>query len=341
MKRLLWCSSLLAAACGSDVTPPGDGGPTRWQVEADELGAAILSIFPIDTEGRDLLAVGGPLLGDGPPEILRREAAGSWAPLPPPAGTSGALWWGFAARSDAVWLVGARGTVLSGRLDALEQVPLPQIGTATRATFYGVWGASPDDVWIVGGSPGDPLGPGGVILRWNGRRLDRVPLTGTASSAAGLTLFKVWGRSASDVWIVGERGVVLHYDGVLLRRIETGIEDRLLTVHGGDEGPVYAVGGLVQGTMLRIDGDQVRHVEAEGQAPLNGISVGPDLVPWVGGSSGYLARWNGNVFSTVETGLFDRDFHAVLVTPLGVFAAGGSLAVLPGSRRGLIGRFGQ
>ena len=339
MKRLLWCCCLLAAACGSSPDPGGDG-PSRWQLEADDLDAAILSIFAIDEEATDLLAVGGPLAGEGAPAILRREGSGTWVPQTPPPGASGALWWGFAARSDDLWLVGARGTVLNGRLDVLEQVPLPDVGTATRATFYGVWAASEDDVWIVGGSPGDPRGPGGLILRWNGRRLDRIPLTGTASSATGATFFKVWGRSADDVWIVGDRGVVLHFDGVLLERVDTGRNDRLLTVHGGAAGPVYAVGGVVQGTMLSIEDQSVRAVEVEGQPPLNGVFTGEDLVPWVVGSNGYLARWNGSVFSALETEVIDRDFHVVFVGADGVFAAGGSLAVLEGPRRGLIGRFG-
>lgn len=71
-----------------------------------------------------------------------------------------------------------------------------------------LWGASGDDVWLVG--------TGGSIARYDGVSLRPV------ESGVNEVLTSVWGSGPDDVWIGGDRGVLLRYDGRSLVRQDIG-----------------------------------------------------------------------------------------------------------------------
>jgi photosystem II stability/assembly factor-like uncharacterized protein len=77
--------------------------------------------------------------------------------------------------------------------------------TSPADRFYGVWGTSESDVFVVGDA-GD--GSGGIVLHYNGSwtRMTLPPSTPLLES--------VWGASATDVYAVGPSGTILHYDGM-------------------------------------------------------------------------------------------------------------------------------
>jgi hypothetical protein len=64
-----------------------------------------------------------------------------------------------------------------------------------------IWGASSDDVFVVGGS-----GSGADIAHFDGSSWSRMDATG------GI-LWSVWGISGNEVFAVGDGGTVLRYDG--------------------------------------------------------------------------------------------------------------------------------
>jgi hypothetical protein len=76
-------------------------------------------------------------------------------------------------------------------------------------TFAKIWGSGPNDVYAVGGGGS---GGGGVptIVHWDGGKwtAQTVP---TLDKSAILT--SVWGRSATDVYVVGWNSTILHNDG--------------------------------------------------------------------------------------------------------------------------------
>ncbi len=51
----------------------------------------------------------------------------------------------------------------------------------------------------------------------------------------------MWGRGPSDIYVVGEEGQIIHYDGESWKPMETGIDGDLRGVWGTEEA-VYAVG---------------------------------------------------------------------------------------------------
>jgi len=81
------------------------------------------------------------------------------------------------------------------------------------------------------------------VLRWDGVEVKRVAQSGNATTE---TLTAIWGRSGSDLTIVGRRGVALRWDGATLTRIQlpNGSADiDFLAVAG----PVTGAGAVMTG----------------------------------------------------------------------------------------------
>ena len=67
----------------------------------------------------------------------------------------------------------------------------------TERTLNAIWGASPADLWAVGG--------GGTIVHYDGAAWTTVP-SGTTNDLQG-----VWGTQPRAVWVVGDGGVILRH----------------------------------------------------------------------------------------------------------------------------------
>lgn len=64
----------------------------------------------------------------------------------------------------------------------------------------------------------------------------------TLGSATGLTLRAIWGLSADDFWLAGDRGLLGHRAGTDLTWMETGVDETLYAITGTSTG-IHAVGG--------------------------------------------------------------------------------------------------
>ena len=105
---LALATSPLLAGCNGDASdgPPVDDG--RWRTLSEGPGGAILCVW--GTSADDVYAVGGdPGTGSGP--VAFRLDRGAWTAVPT-EGAQDALWWVFGPADDAVYLVGAGGTIL-------------------------------------------------------------------------------------------------------------------------------------------------------------------------------------------------------------------------------------
>ena len=109
----------------------------------------------------------------------------------------------------------------------------------TTATLFGAFAFAPNDVWAVGGSP-DGGGPNDVILHYDGTAWTRE----TLPAPANVALFKVWGPSPDDLYVVGENAVIFHRKAGVWNREGEGVgQARLTTVFGCSAQEIYAVGG--------------------------------------------------------------------------------------------------
>jgi hypothetical protein len=138
----------------------------------------------------------------------------------------------------------------------------------------------------------------------------------------GETLRAIWAAASKDTWMVGDGGVVLHYDGTGFRAEHVATHQDLLAIHGSGADDVWAVGK--GGDVLHYDGQawSVENVsgliDASGGAMtgvLNGVfAAGKDAV-WAVGHSGVNAviiHYDGNHWSNQSLGLqTDKVLRAV------------------------------
>jgi hypothetical protein len=285
---------------------------------AEGLDEALLSVRA--TAPDDVWFVGSDQ-GAGP--ALRHWDGAAWTRFDTAALAGVDLWWTYPT-ADVVFLGGSQGTIatLDRATGAIDVVP----GPSDSLTFFGIWGASADDVWAVGAAIG--FGEPPAIWRNVGGAWAEFDTSTQPFHEAGVALFKVHGRAADDLWIVGSGGLILHWDGAsLVDAAPEGLDDNLLTVTVGELG-TFAVGGLNQGLILEREGDGWTEVTPDLTPALTGVCQGPKAVA-VGRWGGFLERGDeGWVLSDESVTLLD--FHSCVVTSDGsVWAVGGHISSNP------------
>jgi hypothetical protein len=223
-------------ACPSPDEPVVD----RWEVVHQGLPGALLSVW--GTSSTDVWAVGGDT-GDGQGPLVIHFDGATWSRVPT-GQTQGNLWWVFGFEGGPIYMGGDGGVILRYENGAFTPMATP--GTNT---VFGIWGASPDDVWAVGGASD---ATGGFAWRLEGDAwVDEPTLPDNVELDAAL--WKLYGRSGDDVWLVGSNGVSLHWDGSTLTQGDTGVGTSLFTVHADAERFV-AVGGTASGIIVEYAG---------------------------------------------------------------------------------------
>ena len=308
-----------------------DAGPTptrSWSVVQEGLPGALLSVTFFGDMG---YAVGADdAMG---PMVLRRDGGDTWARVL--TGATGDLWWIAADGTDAL-LVGEAGLMLAHTPGTDVFDPLPVI---TDKTLFGVWAADDGTAWSVGGDIRGDVDRGVLLVRRGGTW--QVDDTAPVELYSDVLLFKVWGTSSSDVWVVGERGRMLHYDGSAWARIESGTTARLLTIHGSaTDGPI-AVGGLSNGVILEWDGAAFTDHAPEFIPPYNGVRVLSDGQAFAVGNNGLLSTRAGGEWTVEEAPPTNLDLHAVTVEADGTAWAVGGAISSPALDRGVLLRFSE
>ncbi|MEE2645303.1 MAG: hypothetical protein VYD19_10255 [Myxococcota bacterium] len=320
------CASESDEVVEADLNPPPEA---RWSDSARfEEEGALLNIWG-DARG-EVYAIGGQpeqsalfTLSDEPEEPR-------WRPLAHPAGPL--LNWSHGVGTRQ-WVVGNEGRILSRR-DAGEWAE--EESTTTRH-LWGVWAASEEEAWAVGGDPLDESSTPALLHYASGswRSVELPPLDRGGVRA----LFKVWGSAADRVFAVGAKGILLAYDGsVWSQQTVTPVEDSppitddLISLWGGPDESVIVVGGRANGVIVRFDQElSWRGMILPGVPGLNGIWMDAQGVSTAVGLRGVTLR--------VEPGGFDFSYersenttllHSVWGAPDGRrWAVGGSLDSLP------------
>jgi hypothetical protein len=334
-------------ACSpSHQTPIADGGDAdaadaapaavEWTPVLEHLDGALLAIW--GTSEKDIWTVGGPLGSAGFESLVMRYDGNVWHRSK--TGGAETYWWVHGTGPNDVWLVGEK-----GRITHWDGTKFEERASGTTATLFGVWAAAPNDAWAVGGVPDQPDQPNDVVLHWDGTSWKPE----TLPEQKKVALFKVWGSSAGDVYIVGEAGLVWHRNSGAWKREADGIgKGRLTTVTGCSPTEIFAVGGR---DLLTSNGTQWKRSDAVLVNDVNGVACAPAGAPareWgraviVGGGSLKLRlvgdRWESDFGSKPFS-----DLHGSWVDPTGAFwGAGGSFNATPRpgvAREGVVARYG-
>ncbi len=324
-------------ACSSEP-PDGPDTTARWQTVCDDsaLGSAALAAWGSGPD--DVYVVGGPLGNMGLEAIALHFDGDGWKRLAP--GGADSFWWVGGSGANDVWMVGEKGRITHWDGSTFEEHPRP-----TTATVWGVWAASPDDAWIVAGTPtGGTKAPNDLIFHWDGKTWAQDPLPG---APLGVSLNKIWGATPDDIYVVGEAATVWHRKGTTwtLESNPPVASGNLLSIHGCSATEVYAVGGT---DLLRSDGatwSKVTELTIAGTA--NGVACNaPGEVAIVGFGGMKQRRVEGKWINELKAQPYDTDFHGVWADGHGAFwALGGDFLSKPmegaPARKATIARWGK
>jgi photosystem II stability/assembly factor-like uncharacterized protein len=317
----------LSTGCPSD---PDAEAKWRLDLEADEDIGALMSVWGPSAD--EVYSVGGQP-GDTGFGVLMRWDGDAWTRGELPDAVP-MLNWVHGAGGE-LFLVGESGTVLHST-DQAES--FEAIGPADVSDpLWGVWAAAPNDLWAVGG---DPFEMSSQLLHYDGSEWTRFELPPLDRPAG--TLFKVWGSSSDSVWVVGDAGIILHWDGSAWTQQLAGTASDLISLWGTGPDDVAAIGGRAGGTLARWDGSSWASESLTGLPGMNGVWMDDTGDAIIGGTLGNLA--------SVSAGSFDFELDEFSVSPMVVhavfgledgtrFAVGGTLDRSP-PYLGVIARFG-
>lgn len=319
---LLLLLAIAAGSCGdADPVDVVEGPPPDWQVRhADDHWW--LSVVAVSESDR-WIAGGTPAQG----KILHYD--GTTFTEVDHGQQVGLLNWIHRYPDGGLVVVGNEGAILRRAAETWTRETSP-----TQQDLWGVWGASPNDTWSVGGkglAEGDA-----TILRDTGSGFVPVPLPKLERPGVN-ALYKVWGSSASDVYIVGQSGAVLHWNGSVLSERLVGVSDDLIAVWGTGPDRVVCIGGRNNGVAALWDGSAWRALDLAPVAGLNGVWLRGNAVHVVGafGTAATLDFTTGQVTDVlVDTTV---DLHAIHGSADGfVTSVGGNFVAQGGPYEGAI-----
>jgi len=290
-----------------------------------DLPAALLSIA--GTSAADVYAVGALAKDASGPLILHYDGQ-NWQRLD--SGATKGLWWVSVTPIDGdFYMAGDQGLIL--RYTPSTGTFEPQVTPGSTETLFGIWGTDSTHIWAVGGDLSNQ-DTGGVVWRFDGRTWS-VDTSLAAVRPAGIpVLYKVWGRSPTDVYVSGRLGVIFHFDGTQWTAItlDTGGGDPtqlpLFTIHGNAT-QVAASGGFTNGVIAELIGSTFEN-RAPLEAPqMNGVFLGPDPSGVAVGVSGAVALRSAAGWQLQDPAINTRlDLHGAWMDPDGgIWAVGGDL----------------
>ncbi|MEQ1501801.1 MAG: hypothetical protein ABMB14_06200 [Myxococcota bacterium] len=296
----------LAAAAGTGCA--GEPGTTPDETGA-ETDAAWATAF--DTTGFGALSG---VWGSGPDDVwmvgghpdaaeIHHFDGSAWSSVDAPA--LGLLVWVYGFGPDDAIAVGVGGGI--ARWDGASWTT---VESGTDEDLWGVWGASPDDLWVVGGDPddGDPM-----ILHYDGSAFTPVALPAAANDRGAHALFKVWGIGGR-VWSVGQKGLLVEWDGAQWVQQATGASDDIVALWGTAPDHVLAVGGRATGQLSRYDGTTWTTTTSPRLPGLSAVTMAtPDeaVIGGVGGWVGHVDPGPEGGEPVAETPVDTVDVHAV------------------------------
>ncbi len=237
--------------------------------------------------------------------------------------------WCYGFGPDDITAVGFGGTVIHW-----DGQSWTQQATTTDQDLWGVWGASPDSLWAVGGK-GRAAGQA-TLLHYDGQSWQPVTLPDLVRPNV-YALFKVWGTSADNVYTVGQRGAVLHYDGQAWNEELVGASDDLISLWGTGPDDIVAVGGRARAVVSRWDGSSW-HTDSIGElAGLNGVWTDTPGRAFAVGAVGTLIELDTQTLEYDRTYAdTDLDFHSIFSADgRHLVAVGGNLLAAAGPYVGI------
>lgn len=321
---------LAASACDPDdpSSPPDAAPPDAARPDARPPTPVWTEAFPAAGFGWGI-NVWGPAPDDlyvvgGTPDqgAIMHFDGQTWSPLDLGETAAGLplLHWAHGFGPDDITVVGSQGTVIHWDGAAWSRQETP-----TQQDLWGVWGASPDDLWAVGGA-GRQAGEQ-TILHYDGTAWTAHPPPDLLRANV-YAFFKVWGTGADNVYIVGQSGAVLRWNGSAWTEEFAGVSSDLIALWGTGPDRIVAVGGRGAGVATVWNGAAWQPLDLTPLPGLNGVWMNTDGIAYAVGVGGIQVKLDSRAL-TYEHAFIPLpvtaplDFHAV-------YSAGGDRLVAVG-----------
>jgi hypothetical protein len=188
-------------------------------------------------------------------------------------------------------------------------------------TAISIGGRSPSDVFAV---VRDALPPSTRtrVLHFDGQQWSSSYSRGCSFCAQ---FSAVWVDQASDVFVVGDSGAVLHYDGSTWTTQSSGTTRALDGIWGVSKNDLFAVGS--SGTIVHYDGTWTTQNSGTTRH-LRSVSGTSATDVFAVGEAGTVLHYNGSSWTPQASGI-TQDLHAVwALSPNDVFAVGSGGTIL-------------
>ena len=116
----------------------------------------------------------------------------------------------------------------------------------------------------------------------------------------GNTLHAVWGASENDVWMGGDKGTLLHWNGASFAAFSSGDDTPITAIQGKGAGDIWAVAGR---RLLHWNGVAWTSIPMPVDYATDVWSAGPNDT-WVTGNSQGIWHWNGSAWRNEPEGAF-------------------------------------
>jgi hypothetical protein len=139
----------------------------------------------------------------------------------------------------------------------------------------------------------------------------------------GNHVYGCWGTSGSDIFLVGDLGAIVHFNGHHWSKQPSGTWYTLHDVWGTDSSNVWAVGNA--GTILHFDGVSWTPFPSGTAWSLYGVWGTAWNNIYAVGEAGAIIHFNGSAWTPVNHGLTTKDLHGIWGSSASdIFAVGGS-----------------
>lgn len=174
----------------------------------------------------------------------------------------------------------------SGLLQHFDGAAWKKMDLGSKMNVYGLWGSGPKDVYAVGGPPsyGGGSPPYDLVRHYDGSGWRPVA---TGLEPYGAHLYAVWGSGAQDLWVGGELGILLRYDGTRWTEHSPPSALDITDLWGRATDDIWAVQGQ---RALRYDGRRWTPVDTGHALALAGV-CGVGERRWLVGAA--ILSWGG------------------------------------------------
>jgi hypothetical protein len=111
------------------------------------------------------------------------------------------------------------------------RIPYNYQGADFYNTIQSVFAFGPNDIWFCGNG----------VIHWDGNNFNPMPIPTNVWGPYQMN--KIWGNSSNNLYIVGNNGIIAHYQNGIWSKIESGTDVNLKDIYGTPNGEAVWVSG--------------------------------------------------------------------------------------------------